>query len=142
MQNWDRKFVRLYFVYFHSLRLYSCTSAISSVLNSKHIDWDKYNQFCSSLLHTRCNDDEVDIELFAAALVKITNTCTPSSSVEYRQRKSVSWWNQDCILALRNRRKALRTLKTNPTNENFIAFRKMRDKAAFIFKEVKRKSWR
>lgn len=78
-------------------------------------------------------------QTFSESLVNLAQACSPPSKPS--ARRLVPWWNKSCLLALRNRRKALRKVQRNPTTENLIHFRRMRAIARRTFKQSRLQSW-
>ena len=51
------------------------------------------------------------------------------------------WWNEDCAIATKEKRRRRRILKRCYSTENLIAFKRAEAKAKFIIKNAKRNSW-
>ncbi len=113
----------------------------SDVLNYKKTDWKAFlaHQNQNPLSLTEGNDTCDATQYLSNKLVHLASICTPPNKPP--RRKLVPWWNTECAEALHNRRRALKTLKRNPTLENHINFSRLQAKARFTFKQAKRKSW-
>lgn len=107
----------------------------------KKTDWIKFRSLCPTHINLPHLDSlEETTTLFCNKIINVANICTPPHPATFR-RKIVLWWNQECSLALCNRRKTLHLVKYNPTPENLINFCKMRGKAKWTFKKSRISSW-
>ena len=57
-------------------------------------------------------------------------------------RRRTPWWSVDCHTAVLERCKAVKLFKTHPTQENFIAYKRLTAKARYVIMESKKSSLR
>jgi exonuclease III len=100
--------------------------------NFKTADWDAYNLCFSSLLLADPPPDTPE-EWAPHFLTKITQAAEAAipqvSKGGRRPGCSLPWWNINCTLAIRARRKALKRLKAHPSPDNLTLFRQSKAKA-------------
>lgn len=110
--------------------------------NYNKTDWEKYQ---SDLPEDLQFDEAQEIQTFTRILteklVSCANSCSPEIKICKKNRAPVPWWNDDCGKAIKNRRKALQILKTQPFLGNHVNFRKLRVKAKWTIKLAKRTFW-
>ena len=71
----------------------------------------------------------------------IAEDCIPKSSLSNKHTK-VPWFNDECKLAKKKRKLALRRFRQAPTLANLLAFRGARARCRATMKASRRKSWR
>ena len=54
----------------------------------------------------------------------------------------VPWWNPDCAVAIRARKRALTLLQHHPTMDNLINYKRLRSRARRVVRDSKKSSWR
>ena len=108
--------------------------------NFKKANWTKYQELCSKSPNIDMEKSiDVIIEGFCNHLLDSASQSIPKSISKIR--RLVPWWNNDCAIALKNRKSALKLLKQNGTSENLLNYRRLRAKAQWTLKQAKRKSW-
>ena len=78
---------------------------------------------------------------FTETLISIAGDTIPKNKSKIK-RKDTIWFNYECKEATRNRSKALKKVKSNPTSANIENYRIIRAKARCTIKTTKRESWR
>ena len=68
-------------------------------------------------------------------------TSIPQSSGTARH-PPVPWWNPDCTVAIRARKRALTLLQCHPTMDNLINYKRLRSRARRVMRDSKKSSWR
>ena len=58
-----------------------------------------------------------------------------------RYRALVPWWKPECGTAIKDRNRAYKRYFRNPSDDNFIEYKKCRAKARRIVRAEKRESW-
>jgi len=105
-------------------------------------NWPLFTAECSSKLSFDSMDLTADpIEAFATNLIKIADTTIPKTSNKPRPISN-PWFNDNCSIAIADRKAALKKFNKNPTPENLNAFKILRAKARRTIKSSKRDSWR
>ena len=80
------------------------------------------------------------IVLFTDVLCNIAKSCMPRTTAKQKKRCK-PWFNMECKDAMKARKSALASFKTNITSENLSNFRIARAKARRACRENKRASW-
>lgn len=100
-------------------------------------DWNKFQNGLKPV--------DVDVPLnylinnIVSYLIASAKDSIPMSSG--RRKRRVPWWCEDCSIALRKRRRALRAFSRSPTEENLENYRRMRAASRRMFKKAKKDSW-
>ena len=79
------------------------------------------------------------IVLFTDVLCIIAKSCMPKTTAK-QEKRSKPWFNTECKDAMKTRKSALASFKTNITSENLSNFRIARAKARRACRENKRAS--
>lgn len=109
--------------------------------NYNKTNWTNFRNNCVDQMNLEQDlDINATVEKFTDSLVNCARSFTTNPS-NHRQRRRVPWWSQDCSKAIKNRRKALKTLKRSPNMENHIDFRRLRAKAKWTLKQSRKSSW-
>ncbi|MCU7801126.1 MAG: hypothetical protein KZQ70_13560, partial [gamma proteobacterium symbiont of Lucinoma myriamae] len=85
-----------------------------------------------------CNDP---IESFTSILHAIAEESIPKTSTKPKKTRK-PWFNDECKVAVKERKGALKQFNNRPTQDNLNNFRIFRAKARRTIKESKRKSWK
>ena len=83
---------------------------------------------------------EDPVAQFTDTLIEIANQTIPKSHISKNKLPKVSWFNDVCKQAIKERKKAQRKLSRNPTAENVLAFKQLKAKARRIIKTQKKTS--
>ena len=109
--------------------------------NLNRADWVQFDHLCKEKLTLDT------IELYAEPLVLFTDvlciiakSCMPKTTAKQKKRCK-PWFNMECKDAMKARKSALASFKTNITSENLSNFRIARAKARRACRENKRASW-
>ena len=81
------------------------------------------------------------IESFASILVHIAEETVPKTSLKSKKAKK-PWFTDDCKIAIKQRKGALRRFNNRPTHDNLSNYRIFRAKARRTIKESEKKSWK
>ena len=105
-------------------------------------NWDLFSDLSETKLLGLGVALSVDEEAtrFADALYDSARSTIPRSKGG-RKGRAVPWWTEECSLTVRERNKALKRLKRDPSIDNLIMFRMARGKARRTIRNAKRSSW-
>ena len=111
--------------------------------NLNKAKWPEFEENCRGRIkdETIFASDSCPVESFTRILTDIANDCIPKTSLRNRRTK-VPWFNDECRVAKKTRKCALRRFRQAPTLANMIAFRRARARCRFVMKNAKRASWR
>ena len=84
---------------------------------------------------------EDPVAQFTDTLIEIAYQTIPKSHISKKKLPKVSWFNDVCKQAVKERKKAERKLFRNPSTENVLAFKQLKAKARHIIKTQKKTSW-
>ena len=109
--------------------------------NLNRADWVQFDNLCKEILTLDTIElyDE-PIVLFTDVLCNIAKSCMPRATAKQKKRCK-PWFNTECKDALKARKSAVASFKTNITSENLSNFRIARAKARRACHENKRASW-
>ena len=93
-------------------------------LNLNKADWPKFDHECRGRLREEAifSEGSIPVESFTRVLMDIAEDCIPKSSISNKRTK-VPWFNDECKLAKKKRKLALRRFRQAPTLANLLAFR-------------------
>lgn len=81
---------------------------------------------------------------FTSSLISLAQQCSPqqnhSTHPAKKNMKFISSWSENCSTTTKDRRRALKKLKSNENIENFIDYCKKRAKSRWTLKQAKRNS--
>ena len=104
-------------------------------------DWNTYSQKADSELgQGYILDSDDPVAHFTTILSSIAQATIPKSKNKLAKHETI-WFNEECKAAIRNRRKALKAVKNQPTDANMENYRIIRAKTRRTIKTTKRKSW-
>jgi len=109
--------------------------------NFKRADWDKFSALCSSRLAEVSLETENPAAAFTDILIDCAKEAIFFTSSKPQKPKNV-WFDEECKVIQKERKKAQRKVFRNPTRENIINHQRLRAKSRYIFKRKKRESWR
>lgn len=104
--------------------------------NPKRADWEAFSNLCLQNIPA----DLKDYGEFVKKLTDVCNSTIPKTS--RKPRKNVPWFNEECRVALKEKKKAHRKLRRQPSEQNKILFKMARAKARRTLRECKRRSFR
>lgn len=106
-------------------------------------NWEEYQNRISLLI-----DPVIDYapEVLSNVISSVALSCIPRSS-DRTSHKRVPWWNEAVAVAIKNRRRALRSLRRlnksdHSYQEALLKFRKERNNARKVIEQAKQHSWR
>ena len=109
----------------------------------KGADWPEFKNICSRELtpdlFRNVNDNKV--EIFASSLHFVAEITIPKTA-KVPKKLNKPWWNDACEQAVRDRIRALRIFKSNPTQENLDNFKLKYALARREIRESMRDSWK
>ncbi len=116
-----------------NLNFYQSAPSLQSIqrINYKKTDWKKYQAHCENRFEPQTiqisNSTDSIVESFTNDLVSYALECSPKMKPfsDNKKLRFVPWWITDCTKALRERCKALKQLKKNYTDENFVNYRRL-----------------
>ena len=104
--------------------------------------WEQFRVQCEQSIHPNAFEDcENPAELFASLLHSAAEKSIPRTST-YPKYPNKPWLNDDCKMAIAERRYAPRQFNPRPTQENLSKFKIARAKARRTIKQCKHAFWR
>lgn len=115
-----------------------------SKFNTKKADWAGYqyeteNQF--RLLNTQEFNVESLYNKFVEILVDVANQFIPKTKDHPRRNATKIWWNDECKLAISDRKKALKAARRSGNLIDFISYKKVRAKCRQVISKAKQIAW-
>ena len=120
-------------------------SILDLLWNIPHIEflvWPIGSNFghpCISLMHL--SRMSAMAQHFTDAILTAAKASIPQSSGTARH-PPVPWWNPDCAVAIRARKRAFTLLQCHPTMDNLINYKRLRSRARRVIRDSKKSSWR
>ena len=84
---------------------------------------------------------EDPVAQFTDTLIEIAYQTIPKSHISKKKLPKVSWFNDVCKQAIKDRKNGQRKLFRNPSAENALAFKQQKAKARHVIKTQKQTSW-
>ena len=110
--------------------------------NFRKAKWIEFENLCSETILVENFENGADsIQKCRETLTNIANKCIPKTSTKSKRSKT-QWFREDCIVAIKARKKAERLFNKSQTSVNLNNFRISRDKARRTINQSKRKSWK
>ena len=104
-------------------------------------NWDLFSHYCETEIASELFENVTSpLSFFSEKLLEIADKCIPTSSGKSKKRKR-PWFNQECLDAINNRKKALSKFKKYATSENFINFKHKKAQARRVVRNSKKLSW-
>lgn len=108
-------------------------------------DWEKFERLCEEGLIMIKMNERIIIERIYAELISVIQNaareCIPKSKGK-RVGKIVPWWNEECAIAVKRKRKAFKILRKTHNWENMIIYKKAQAETRRTIREMKKKYWR
>ena len=101
-------------------------------------DWPSFSKKASEELGY--SNPAVSFDEFSEKLITIAKNNIPKSKFSVRKHNTV-WFNDTCKEAIKERKKALRKVKSSPTSENIQKYKVIRGQARRTIKTARRQSW-
>jgi hypothetical protein len=115
-------------------------------MNYNKTNWVKYNETVDQLIETKIIPlentltlDEIQ-ETFTEILITAATTSTPVKS-NNKTHKYTPYWNTSCDTAIKNRRKSEKLMRSNPTQENIINYKRNKAIVKITIKQTKIIYW-
>ena len=110
--------------------------------NIKKTNWTLFEDNVRGRLRDECvfNEGACPVESFTRLLNDAVEDSVPKTVFRNRKPK-VPWFNNDCKVAKRRRKRALHRFRQAPTLANMLAYRQARARCRYIMKNAKRSSW-
>ena len=109
--------------------------------NFKRANWEKYREL--AVFGTPIQDFN-DIQDLADYIVNTLNSAASEAIGKIKIEKGKipkPWWNKECKVAVKNKKKAYRKFKRNPLDLNHIEYKKANAIAVRIVKTSKQEHW-
>ena len=104
-------------------------------------DWKLF----AALTYTRESADDKDVnelvKVFSDLVISAAQQSIPQTKGTFT-RRPVPWWNEQCTIANRERKRALRRYQRSKLVVDKVAYNRARAKARFVKRNSKRISWR
>ena len=105
-------------------------------------NWEEFQRLCNERLSLSVFDGGDDpVAVFSDVLRDIASVCIPQTSTVPR-RLCRPWFTDECRVAIRQRKRALRVFKRFPTPENLQRVKRSRAFARRTVRAARRRSWR
>ena len=120
---------------------YSCTNERPVNYRLDKADWDTF-MILSSLNFDMINTSNIDeaTSNVTEAIIKAANFSIPKTGTK-PPKFFKPWWNSQCRQTYKDQRKAWDTFRSDPTQENLIAFKRARANARQTRKRSQRECW-
>lgn len=133
------------------------SSNVPTFFNFRKVDWLKYSELADNLLKDLVQD--TDDPLKAYDIIKDTLNkcielslppvsksnklnCNNSSQVsKHKGRVALPWWNDKCTDAVKNSKSAYNNFKSNPSEANYIEFKRLQALKKLVLKTERALSW-
>lgn len=86
------------------------------------------------------NSDKIN-NIFTTSILSAAELAIPKTSSTILSNKRVPWYDSECKLAIKKRRRALKAFQNEPTLSNLIEYKKNRSISRRIIKNKKKESW-
>ena len=83
----------------------------------------------------KCNDTLIE-EILGAS-----NDSIPKTKQKNKKAKSVPWWNEQCAVAVFNKRKACRKFRRYRTEYHYLRFKQLRSETRDLLDQTKKDKW-
>ena len=104
-------------------------------------DWVSFKELCKENISKEVFENTVDsISTFTSILYEIATKTIPKTSTNPKFPIK-PWFNDECIQAVNERKRALYRFEREPTLEKKIEYKRLQAKSRKIIKTNKRKSW-
>lgn len=130
----------------HQPVILTCTSSEEEEKEERYninkANWPLFEDICRG----RIKDESVFSEgtCPVESFTRLLNDAVEDSIPKYKNKNRLSkvpWYNDECKVAKKRRKKALHKFRQAPTLANMIAYRQARAKCRFVMKNAKRSSW-
>ena len=103
-------------------------------------DWEKFSQHfvCPPLME----DIDQDVQSFTDAIISAAEASIPQRHPSRYYRRQLPWWSAECTEVNEAKKRALRTFRRFPTEENRIIFRRLRAVERRTFLSAQRSHFR
>lgn len=118
---------------------HSSTSQQQIRWNTKHANWNTYNQILSTYCITA--NHETMIPQLTHHILSAAQKSIPSSKTARTPRRSCPWWNSSCKTAIQKRKQALRYFRLHRTTAALETYKITKAEARKIIRTAKRSSW-
>ena len=111
----------------------------SPKFNFKRADWASFR----AIADVDVSGEDIDTKVSNAthSILHAAEVCIPKTATVHTKR-GVTWWTTDCRQALRERNRRYRYFSQQPSQDNFIAYKKARAQARKVILNAKRNSFR
>ncbi|MCP4262523.1 MAG: RNA-directed DNA polymerase [Planctomycetes bacterium] len=106
--------------------------------NYKKADWAAYSRVANLELTGHTIDEKVTN--LQNTILRTADLFIPKTTTNLDRRR-VPWWTPDCRQALTKRNRRYRIFEKQPTQSNFIAYKKAKAEARRTIKRAKRENW-
>ena len=96
---------------------------------------------CSIITPDLFEGSDDPLKLFTETVYDIASACIPKSTPTAKKPEK-PWYNEECKKAVKERKKALKKFKKQPTQYNLQLYRIKRAKARQVIRINKKKSWK
>ncbi|KAK3871092.1 hypothetical protein Pcinc_023738 [Petrolisthes cinctipes] len=107
--------------------------------NFKRADWGSFGRIVDLDMSGETIDEKM--RNLTQNILHTAEVAIPKTSI-IRNKREAHWWSTDCREALRKRNRRYRIFDKQPTQNNFIAYKRARAEARRVINRAKRDSWR
>jgi len=127
----------------YGAQVYHSKNNGSSRWSMKNPDWSKFHQSCHKYI---CYpDDSGDVDSiyndFIDQVSSAADETFPKVKLVYGNKSCVPWWNEECKIAVANRKRALNKLKRNNTPANLAFYKDQKAVTRKTIFQAKKKNW-
>ena len=127
------------------------SNSLNNLYSQKPAKWDfkktsttDWNLFSASINIPPITEFSNSTEAFQGIvdhILEVAQQHIKTTSTNINSKYFNPWWNTDCALAIKEKKKKLRTLNKKLTPENLLAFQRASAKCRWIIKNAKKNSW-
>lgn len=109
-----------------------------------HVDWDLYSAFCTQTITGNIVSSDINDynENLVSVVIQSAEACVPVTKPSSSHRPGVPWWNKECAIAVKARKRALNRAKHTSDPSDYLQYKSTRAKTKRIIKQTKREFWR
>lgn len=106
-------------------------------------DWVKFDKLCDEKINWPNDNDNINdvYNKFMSDLNEVASESIPRTKFISNNKPPISWWNDKCDQAVKNKKKALNVLKRSCLPQHLIDYKRKRAIARRTIREAKKQSW-
>ena len=112
----------------------------SNRFKTEKADWAKFNRLTNNFIQADLNNINEETDQLTSFIIQAARNSIPMSN-RRSNKTPVPWWNTDCTNCLKERKRAEKACRRNPTIANKIAYKRLKAVCRKTFKQAKTESW-